>query len=216
MGGWSNIDTLPKVNSACVARGCMKYAKEYCNIYKQNHPHDALTYAYSSVILDDTIDGGSSTVTIMNFDQEQNILHTTQLGDSSYAIIRDNKLFAFFTQNNEQLNNIPYRSILTAPKQLAKVPKRCKYIKPIQSTPEEAINRKHYLKENDIIILASDGLWDNIYDDDFIDVIDSFFKNNENNFIDVNDMAEHLVYYARYYNKKPDDITVIVSIITKK
>lgn len=219
VGGWNAVDTEPKINSAHMSRSLMNYIKQYSVHHNdQNSLHDLLEQAYNSVMQDESIDGGSSTVTILKFNLESNTLYTLdtlQLGDSSYAIIKNNKTIAFYTQNGEQLECVPDRNVFhEVPFQLAKIPVRCNHINPIQTNPREAILRHHELEENDIIIVASDGLWDNLVEDDFIDALNYYFENNkgDNN---LNVMATYLISTARYYKKKPDDITLIICKLVK-
>lgn len=45
---------------------------------------------------------------------------------------------------------------------------------------KDAINNEHKVEEYDIIIMASDGLWDNLYDKDVIDCIKDSMPNRKN------------------------------------
>lgn len=90
----------------------------------------------------------------------------------------------------------------------------------------------HEVKHNDILIMGSDGLWDNLYDVKVIDLIRPFIRDTDE-LADPELVAEMIAteaeklsynqtylspfakgareYYYDYKGGKPDDITVIVA-----
>ena len=85
---------------------------------------------------------GSSTCCIILLDIKQNKIYTANIGDSGYMIIRkeDDKLKQEFKSEEQQHSfNYPFQ------------------IGTNGDSPTTAIKNTHNLKENDIIVVASDG-----------------------------------------------------------
>lgn len=77
------------------------------------------------------------------------------------------------------------------------------------------------VQEGDIIIMASDGLWDNLMTDDVLRIVSSFFhprkRDSQGEVLPLcpKDIAKRLVEEAFRINIKPDDITSLVGVIRK-
>ena len=101
--------------------------------------------------------------------------------------------------------------------------------------PAKADTEIHDVKDKDIVILASDGLWDNLFDVKVIELIRPFIRDSDD-LADPELVAEVIAsqaeqfsmqrgylspfakgarenYYDDYMGGKPDDITVIVAQI---
>lgn len=99
--------------------------------------------------------------------------------------------------------------------------------------PNKADNTSHIINNNDIIILGTDGLFDNLYGEDIRNIVEQYLKNNKD--IDCNnlskilceeafkkgDLKDYLSPFAKrareagynYNGGKSDDITVVVGIL---
>jgi protein phosphatase PTC7 len=92
---------------------------------------------------------GSSTCVIASLDKEAPILYTSNLGDSGYLLLRrtDSKLVSVF-RSKEQTHgfNFPYQ------------------IGTSGDDPESADDQVHNVEHNDILVVGTDGLFDNMYD----------------------------------------------------
>lgn len=104
-------------------------------------------------------------------------------------------------------------------------------------SPSVAIMETHDVQDKDLIIVASDGLWDNLYDEDILNMINKNVEHDEGVVKDCNILANGLANQAEklsldvdyespfskrarargieYYGGKEDDITVIVTQIDK-
>jgi len=99
-----------------------------------------------------------------------------------------------------------------APMQLAIIPERFAAIGAIQTHPSASDIRQHSVQHGDIIVLASDGLWDNIpncheQNSDISVLIQELDARGAT----MANIAQVLVETALSYYVKPDDITVVVS-----
>ncbi|KAI9139560.1 phosphatase 2C-like domain-containing protein [Paraphysoderma sedebokerense] len=112
-------------------------------------PRDIMQEGYERLIESKALKGGSSTAVIIKFDYNTAKLSTAVLGDSRYMIIRNDQIL-FKSQDMQHYFNAPYQMHINEEK---------------SDTPEiHAITNEHDLKVGDIVIVASDGLFDNSYD----------------------------------------------------
>ncbi len=168
---------------------------------------------------------GSSTLTVLYLDKTTNCLYSGYLGDSCYMIARPNTKghFEVIFKAEEQTHgfNIPF--------QVGKE----------GDNPNTAITNKHLVKKDDIVIVASDGLWDNVEVEDIVNEINQISEEIRSVKIDalytakrLSEKAEKLSlnpnhyspfarrayeqFSKRYRGGKPDDITIVVAQVGDK
>jgi protein phosphatase PTC7 len=165
---------------------------------------------------------GSSTVSLIYLDKLNKYIYSAYLGDSCYLILRPDSVgdFRILFKAEEQTHsfNFPYQVGVDG------------------DNPNKAIFNEHKVEKNDLIILATDGLWDNIETEDIVKEVNRLsIKNNSLN-LDTESIAKLLSenaeefsrdknYYSpfakrakqnrykNYLGGKPDDITVIIAQI---
>ena len=106
---------------------------------------------------------GSSTCVMAKFDTgRKDCLKTTNLGDSGYVLIRphaDGKLEKLYRSKEQQYSfNFPYQCGTNC------------------DPPYAANDREHQIQENDVIVLGTDGVFDNVYDEDILECIKPSIK----------------------------------------
>ncbi|SBT34048.1 protein phosphatase, putative [Plasmodium ovale wallikeri] len=164
---------------------------------------DVLNYAY----INNNIKG-STTVCLIIFNNNSTI-STAVIGDSQFIIIR--KGYIIYRSKPQQYEfNFPYQ---LGSNEVSK--------------PNDAHIAHLEVNKNDIIVAGSDGLWDNLYDNQILNIV------MKNNFSDLSDkianeafiyskMKRWLSPYINNYNKefkcqkrggKMDDITVSCALI---
>jgi len=145
VGGWS----MHGIDPAIYAQSIMKDAKFAYENTELKLPLEMLSFAYQRA---KTIQG-SSTACIMTINGTT--LRTANIGDSGFMIIREGNL-AY--RSKEQLHsfNYPYQ-IGTAS----------------ANVPEDATTISFEMKEGDIIVVGSDGLFDNLFDAEILEIVNS-------------------------------------------
>lgn len=163
---------------------------------------------------------GSSTIVMLLLNQETKKLHSTYVGDSLYMILRydeSEKIFKLLHKSNEQQH---------------------KFNQPFQvgtngDSPNLAIIQSHDIQDKDIVLVASDGLWDNLFDEVIIETINDRVQGKNGLLTDCEEAANYLAALAEkysldvqyespfskrakargfeYYGGKEDDITLIVA-----
>lgn len=168
---------------------------------------------------------GSSTAVLAKFDtSKENFIKTTNLGDSGYTLLRplgEGKFKQLFRSKEQQYSfNFPYQCGTGA------------------ELPYAADDNEHEVQDNDVLILASDGMYDNLYDEDVVycvepkpDSIHLPFDHKRigeclaNMALKLGEMQNYQSPFAKnaqavgrnYPNQgKADDIAVIVATVHKK
>lgn len=158
------------------------------------------------------------------FNHETKKLHATYVGDSLYMILRyneKNNQFEILHKSFEQQHkfNQPYQVGTNG------------------DNPSLAVVESHDVQDKDLVIVASDGLWDNIYDDTIMKIINEDFIKEKGEIENCDKLATTLANLAEkysldvsyespfakrarargieYYGGKEDDITVVVTQINK-
>jgi protein phosphatase PTC7 len=232
VGGWNEVGVDPS-----------KYSKELCENIKREfvqygHRYDYILKKIFIKAAKNTNSQGSATFCMASLDMEKNYLHTLNLGDSGYMIIRDlayksvyEKIQSSKEENiKDQSDSIDLKVIFKSDEQ------QHEFNFPYQvgthgDPPESSEIRVHDFKENDIIVLGTDGLWDNLYEEQILNVIKPFYQISYK-IKDLDYVASLIAEYAEklslnpkyrspfsvkskglYLGGKADDITIIVAQI---
>ena len=149
--GLSRGSTLPYTQKDCV--NCQ------LNRIGDRHTEDPLLSIKDpkSVIIDASSKNkeiGSSTVVIVTLDPESGILRSAMIGDSGYLLIRppNNHQLLYRTEEQQHSFNFPYQ------------------IGSHGDNPSSAITKDIQVKENDLVILGTDGVFDNLFNENIIDI----------------------------------------------
>lgn len=184
-------------------------------------PHELAWNIYNKTTAE-----GSCTCTILSLDMEQPILYIGQVGDTGFCIIR------FVEENGQKVLRIvrqymSFQIIFNMPHQL------CKDLM-FGDTPDSGNYTLTDVQNNDIIIFGTDGLWDNLFENYILQIVEEMYPDGV--VMDPDQLAEVLVYEAHRFGMdttymspfalnaidagyfgtqggKPDDITVVVAQI---
>ncbi|TPX43659.1 hypothetical protein SeMB42_g02301 [Synchytrium endobioticum] len=165
VGGWSHVKGA---NPALYSRKLMHYASQalekYDDIannefdmeeYYNVDPRIILQKSYDAVSEDAGKEGlvGSSTAVIVVLRDDE--LRITNLGDCGVMVIRDNESI-FRTEEQQHSFNFPFQLGTGS-----------------HDTPDDAQSFKVKVQEGDIVIVGSDGMFDNVFDEDVVDIVRS-------------------------------------------
>ncbi|EPX73915.1 serine/threonine protein phosphatase Azr1 [Schizosaccharomyces octosporus yFS286] len=150
VGGWTSIGIDPSKFSWGLVRELEKEFKHFDND-KFPDPLSLLTNAFSSLKKSNSVKAGSSTVCTTIFEKQSGKLHSLNLGDSGFLILRKGAVFYESPPQVLQFN-MPY--------QLAIYPSP--YVSKNEITPYMSDLTKHQLHNGDLVILATDGVFDNL------------------------------------------------------
>jgi len=176
-----------------------------------------------------SIPNGSATITALKLHEEpttkQPFVQYSNLGDCMVMIIRPECLdenttnFRIIHQSKKLYSYHEHARGVPVPLQLVFYPAQGRKLSTEQSSGVDT--QTVMVQEGDIIVMASDGLWDNIMTDDTLRIVSSFFhprkRDSQGEVLPLcpADIAKRLVEEAFRINIKPDDITAVVGIIRK-
>ena len=212
VGGWGEVD----VDSGIFSRFlCKEIAKIY-NAKPAQSLKETLVQAVQA-----NPHGGSTTAVICKLDPEGKKMHTCNLGDSGYLIVRANEKGElekhFMSKAQTYSFDFPYQC-----------GQNCEL-------PYDAIDNEHEVRHNDIVVVGTDGLFDNLFPDQIIKscikphVKDGHLARPEDASLCTASLAEAIAYSETHVSPytqdaidhgekkedhlggKPDDITVIVA-----
>ncbi|PSC69359.1 Serine threonine family 2C [Micractinium conductrix] len=206
VGGWAEVGVDPGLYS----RELMRHANAATGTCQPgpNCPQHLLEVAYLS-----TAARGSSTACILCLENEH--LHASNLGDSGFMIVRGGELLFMSPQQQHEFN-FPY--------QIGSQDS-------MSDTPAVAQRFSVEVKPGDIVVAATDGLFDNVYPDEAASLVAASKERGETAQVAAVSLAQfarmraadptHLSPFAygaqqlgyRYFGGKMDDITVLCAYV---
>lgn len=144
---------------------------------------------------------GGSTAVYCVINPRDRMIWVLNLGDSKGIVVRDGEIM-LKTRQQEHKSGAPYQ--LTNRSNV--------------DDPDNSLRADIFtfgpLKAGDLLVFASDGLWDNLEDDEVASELKRMDKQRTSKFRDAHrntsEMCEELVRMARSTKRKNDDITVVI------
>jgi protein phosphatase PTC7 len=172
VGGWveSGLDPADFSHGLCEYMTCAARSWPHGFNTTSLHPKDLLQVAYDEVTDDDTIEGGGSTACLAVASPDGNV-EVANLGDSGFMHLGLNAV-RHFTHPQTHAFNTPY--------QLSKTPHRMLVQMAVfggpstlSDKPKEASVTHHNVRHGDVLVFATDGVWDNLSPQDALGIVSS-------------------------------------------
>ena len=170
VGGWQDqgVDPSEFSHGLCGLMAGTAYIHEGLEEGKHVRPQQLMQTAYEAVIANPRIVAGGCTASLAVVDGAGG-METANLGDSGFLILSPGKV-AHRSQIQTHAFNTPY--------QLSKVPPKMQAQNAIfggsahfSETPRQADVEKYQLKHGDIVLFATDGVWDNLSAQDTLGIV---------------------------------------------
>lgn len=170
VGGWveSGLDPADFSHGLCEYMTCAARSWPQGSNTTSLHPKDLLQVAYDEVSEDDSIEGGGSTACLAVAEPDGNV-EVANLGDSGFMHIGGNAV-RHFTQPQTHAFNTPY--------QLSKTPQRMLVQMAVfggpttlSDQPKESSVTHHKVRHGDVLVFATDGVWDNLSPQDALGIV---------------------------------------------
>ncbi|SPO19759.1 related to PTC7 - type 2C protein phosphatase [Ustilago trichophora] len=158
VGGWTENGIDPSLFSqALMFYSSKSAASASANPDNGVAPNRILAEAFEHVLKEPLVVAGSATACILTMDSSNGTLRSANLGDSGFVILRQGtgKQGVFHASPPQQLG-------FNTPLQLAKLPKEWMQEGSISNTPKDAAAWECTLQHGDLIIVGTDGLFDNV------------------------------------------------------
>lgn len=242
VGGWHEFGIDPSKFSFNLMKTCKRLVEQDFDLVIDNKtPINLLEQSYKTLLesKNNKLLVGSSTACILLFHHDTNYLHTCNLGDSGFCVIRNNRII-HRSQEQQHYFNSPYQIAILpnlsnehtdAPQE---VPHRDDDSL-FNDSPESAIASSIELDEGDFILVATDGLWDNLTESHLlfeiskikknclIDELEKAANNLARKAIELALDPDYISPFAKSAKKhginikggKPDDITVLLARVSK-
>lgn len=170
VGGWNRNGVDPSKYS----RKLMVNIEQALSLDKETFVKDPKALAVFAG--DNNDETGSATLVIVSIDNEEGVLKSVNIGDSGYLILRMNAArqyeMVFRSQEMQHGFNFPFQ------------------IGTNGDDPRKGFPNKHDIHEGDIVIVGSDGLFDNVFDEQIISLINEECQNGE---IDIEIFTQRLL-----------------------
>ncbi|KAL9101686.1 MAG: hypothetical protein Q9163_003090 [Psora crenata] len=125
---------------------------------KRLGPRELLTKAYKGIVTGRKIEGGGSTACVA-VGREDGNLTVANLGDSGFVQLRLNAVHHYSNPQTHAFNT-PYQLSIIPPRVLAL--SRLFGGGPLSDLPKDASGTTHQVRHGDILVFATDGVWDNL------------------------------------------------------
>jgi protein phosphatase PTC7 len=167
VGGWeeSGVDPADFAHSFC------DYMASAAHEHKADGtplaPRALMQRGYDDVCKDRSIHAGGSTASVA-IATEDGKLEVANLGDSGFVHLRLNAVH-IYSEPQTHAFNTPYQLSIVPASMLARAAafggaQLCDY-------PKDADVTQHNLKHGDIVVVASDGVWDNLFNQDILRIV---------------------------------------------
>lgn len=123
---------------------------------------------YDAACRDPTIHAGGSTAIVGLLDGARGVLEVANLGDSGFVHLRPNRVHARSPPQTHAFNT-PFQLSVIPPSMMLRAARfggarLC-------DLPRDADVTRHGLGHGDVLVFASDGLWDNLFDQDVLRLV---------------------------------------------
>lgn len=222
VGGWRDYGVDPSDFSYSLLRSIDRITS-VCNPCNYRNPVDLLSAAFRELIQSKRPITGSSTACILILDHDSSNLFTVNIGDSGFLVVRKGQV-VHKSEEQQHYFNTPFQLALPPPGHGDSV---------LSDSPESAHQSSFAVQDGDVILLATDGVFDNVPQSLLVaelsklgGVKDQIFVQQAANSIAL--MARSLALDGRYLSPfaqrardygiraiggKPDDITVLLATV---
>ncbi|KAL0082750.1 phosphatase 2C-like domain-containing protein [Phycomyces blakesleeanus] len=161
VGGWADVGVDPALFSWTLMNNAAVVAKAENPV----DAHHILDSAFNQLRVGGKVPAGSSTACILNLCKVTGQMTTCNVGDSAFLLIRDQKV-VYESPSQQHYFNCPYQLTVVPDT----YPDRDNYV---TDMPKDGDQKSFFLKDGDIIILATDGYFDNVYSSETLALVNS-------------------------------------------
>eukprot|EP00062_Callorhinchus_milii_P026957 gi/632989689/ref/XP_007883781.1/ PREDICTED: protein phosphatase PTC7 homolog [Callorhinchus milii] len=222
VGGWWDYGVDPSQFSTTLMRTCQRLVQE--GLFVPSNPVAILTTSYNEMLQNKAPLLGSSTACLVVLDRQRGQLHTANLGDSGFLVVRGGRII-HRSQEQQHYFNTPFQLAIAPTEARGSV---------LSDSPESAEGSTLAVEVGDIILTATDGLFDNLPDHIILQQLrelkDTSYQSIEQTVRNIAERARWLANDPLYMSPfaqhacanglnvqggKPDDITVLLSVVTE-
>ena len=175
VGGWQEQGINPSDFSHGLCSYMAQSALAWTNEKQKSdqiHPQKLLNIGYDDTLADNQIKAGGATGCVAVADGTGRI-RTANLGDSGFVQLR---LGAVHQYSNPQTHafNTPYQMSKTPPEIMTQAAIFGGL--PLNDAPDRADVSDHQLQHGDVVVFATDGIWDNLSSQDILEIVTGLMR----------------------------------------
>ncbi|VDP83984.1 unnamed protein product [Echinostoma caproni] len=192
VGGWRAYGVDPGRFSRAIVRNCERLVNT--GRFKPDEPELLIAQSYEDVLTSKDPIMGSATLCVIALHRCDHRLYAASLGDSGYLVVRHGRIVQRSTHQKHTFNT---------PFQLASPP-------PVQTRqfyrdlPTQAAQSSINVEPGDLLVVGTDGLFDNLTDTMILQELDTVKLENDDPLESLHQCARRLVDRARMAAFVPD------------
>ncbi|XP_053950517.1 protein phosphatase PTC7 homolog [Anastrepha obliqua] len=159
VGGWRNYGIDPGEFSSFLMKTCERLV--HCVNFNPQRPVNLLAYSYCELLEQKKPILGSSTACVLVLNRENSTVYTANIGDSGFMVVRKGEII-HKSEEQQHYFNTPFQLSLPPPGHGHNV---------LSDSPDSADTISFSVKEGDVILVATDGVFDNVPERLLLDVL---------------------------------------------
>ncbi|XP_073982119.1 protein phosphatase PTC7 homolog [Rhodnius prolixus] len=152
VGGWRQYGIDPGEFSSNLMKTCERLVT--CGKFIESQPSSLLARSYNELLENKQPVLGSSTACVLVLNRDTSTVYTANIGDSGFVIVRRGQV-VHRSEEQQHYFNTPYQLSLPPPDHSRSV---------LSDRPESANTTNFQVEDGDVILLATDGVFDNVPD----------------------------------------------------
>ncbi|KAJ8923115.1 hypothetical protein NQ315_001668 [Exocentrus adspersus] len=150
VGGWRAYGIDPGEFSLHLMKTCERLVK--LGRFNPTNPSELLAKSYYELLHHKKAILGSSTACVVLLNKENNTLYTANIGDSGFMVVRRGRVIRR-SEEQQHYFNTPFQLSLPPPGYQQDV---------LSDRPDAAITDNFLVEDGDVILVATDGVFDNL------------------------------------------------------
>lgn len=171
VGGWSEQG----INPADFSHGMCSYMAEHALSTRDPsivHPRKLMHIGYDEILADNQVRAGGATACVAVADGTGRI-RTANLGDSGYILLRLGTVHQYSPAQTHAFNT-PYQMSKTPPEIMTQAAIFGGL--PLNDSPDRADLSDTQLQDGDVVVFATDGVWDNLSAQDVLNIVSQIMR----------------------------------------
>ncbi|XP_076312760.1 protein phosphatase PTC7 homolog isoform X2 [Tachypleus tridentatus] len=221
VGGWRTYGIDPSLFSYSLMEACERLVST--GRFNPQCPAGIIAASYYELLESKQQIIGSSTACVIILNRTDHTVYTANIGDSGFLVVRQGRIIH---RSEEQTHyfNTPYQLSLPPPSVTGQV---------LSDSPESAVTSSFQVQEGDLILVATDGLFDNLPENMILQELsklrDQYVENVQQVVNSLALQARRLAFDSTYLSPfalrarengidavggKPDDITILLASVS--
>lgn len=171
VGGWSEQG----INPADFSHGMCAYMAEHALRTRDPqalHPKKLMHVGYDEILADTQVRAGGATACVAVADGSGRI-RVANLGDSGFVLLRLGTVHTYSTPQTHAFNT-PFQMSKTPPEIMTQAAIFGGL--PLNDSPDHADVTDEHLQQGDVVVFATDGVWDNLSAQDVLNIVSKVMR----------------------------------------